>query len=175
MTYDSYRYIFFIAAALCGLMLAVTIVLFFALRIHDVIGDLSGRTARKAIQEIRERNEQTGNKVHKSSPINKKRGSLTDKISASGRLIKNSQETAFSVARTEKIATSKLTGEETSLLAEGTALPRQNGMESHETTLLQEVSGDNALPPQYAVPNTFFEIEFDITYIHSEEYIRYDN
>ena len=57
------------------------VIIFFVLRIPDVIGDLSGRTARRAIEDIRNRNESTGEKAYKSSAANINRGKLTQKIS----------------------------------------------------------------------------------------------
>ena len=50
MTYDIYRYIFIGGAVLAGLMLVLSIVLFIVLKIPSVIGDLSGSTAKKAIE-----------------------------------------------------------------------------------------------------------------------------
>lgn len=92
MSYDQYRYIFIIALILCGIMFAVSLILFFYLNIAKVIGDLSGSNAKKAIDDIRSQNEKTGYKTYKSSAVNQERGKLTDKISASGRLIKKSHD-----------------------------------------------------------------------------------
>ena len=50
MTYDVYRYIFLGGAGLAALCLILSIVLFFVLRIPSVIGDLTGSTAKKAIE-----------------------------------------------------------------------------------------------------------------------------
>ena len=55
MTYEIYRYIFIGAAILCGIMAIVSIALFFLLKIPRVIGDLTGSTARKAIEKIKKR------------------------------------------------------------------------------------------------------------------------
>ena len=49
MTYEIYHWIFIGGAILAGLMLALTVLLFFRYRIPRVIGDLTGSTARKAI------------------------------------------------------------------------------------------------------------------------------
>ena len=53
MTYEMYRMIFQIAGGLSIGLLVVSVILFFVLKIPRVIGDLSGRTARKAIEDIR--------------------------------------------------------------------------------------------------------------------------
>ena len=56
MTYEMYRMIFQIAGGLSIGLLVVSVILFFVLKIPRVIGDLSGRTARKAIEDIRKQN-----------------------------------------------------------------------------------------------------------------------
>lgn len=178
MTYEMYRLVFIIAAVLCAVMFMVSAFLFFALRIRDVIGDLNGSNARKAIEEIRSRNEQSGEKVYKSSAVNKKRGALTDKISPSGRLERQSESAPYSSAQTEKIATSKLMSDETTLLSAANnsgqateVLPSQTG----ETTVLGAGSvGETVLLSEIVSEvsgEASFGVEFDITYIHSSEWI----
>lgn len=63
MTYEMYHSVFIGAAICCGIMLAVTIVLFFWLKIPKLIGNLSGITARKAIESIRKQNEHSEEKM----------------------------------------------------------------------------------------------------------------
>ena len=52
MTYEMYRYIFVIAAVLCGVMFGVSVLLFFLLKIPAVIGNLSGSTARRLRKRV---------------------------------------------------------------------------------------------------------------------------
>ena len=47
-----------------GVFAAVAVVLWFAFKIHFVIGDLSGRNAKKSIERMRTHNEETGRKTH---------------------------------------------------------------------------------------------------------------
>lgn len=65
----------FIAAGVC---LALTVILWFAFRIPNVIGDLSGRNARKSIERMRKSNENTGRKSYRSSAVNAARSKLTE-------------------------------------------------------------------------------------------------
>lgn len=51
-----------IGYSLAGILLIVTIFLFFKMNIRAIIGDLTGRTAARQIQEIREQNKMTGTK-----------------------------------------------------------------------------------------------------------------
>lgn len=69
--------IFFAVAGAC-LVLAVFFWFFF--KIPTVIGDLSGKTARKSIAKMRAANEKTGTKYYKTSKINAERGKLTGTI-----------------------------------------------------------------------------------------------
>lgn len=58
MTYDTYRYIFYVTSTLTVIMLVVSIVLFLKLEIRKVIAELSGVAAKKAIEDIRNKNMQ---------------------------------------------------------------------------------------------------------------------
>ena len=131
MTYEIYRYIFIGGAIAAGVFLITTVILLFALHIPHVIGDLSGANARKAIQNIRLQNEQTGVKVYKSSAVNQERGQLTDKISQSGRLMTRGNTSGFGM-RTEKISTQLLSQQ----AAETTLLGHTEMLGGNETTVL---------------------------------------
>lgn len=175
MTYDIYRYIFIGAAILCGIMFIVSILVLILLKIPKVISDLSGATARKAIKNIREQNEASGDKGYKVSAINEARGKLTDKISPSGNVIQQHQAQMRSIDTT-KISTQELQAEEpvnettvlnsyseTSVLGNtgaGETSVLSEVMSSGETTVLSEVANDSA-----------FTIEYEITFIHTNEII----
>lgn len=169
MTYEMYRYVFLGGAIASGIMFAVSIVLFFTLKIPKVISDLTGRTARRAIEDIRLQNERSGDKTYKSSAVNLQRGKLTDKISPSGRLMRREASPFGTGVITEKISTQRLApvegADETTVLTlanETTVLDAAYG----ETTLLQA----DAPAPVVAVVQGF-EIEYEITYIHTNEVI----
>lgn len=174
MTYEMYRYLSLGAAIACGIMVVVSLILFFTLEIPKVIGDLTGRTARKAIEDIRKQNEQSGDKVYRSSSVNLRRGKLTDKISPSGR-IEARHTTPFGTGViTEKISTQKLvstegsadttilsTGEETTILAQD---PDTKPVPEicTETTVLKQLEDEN---------DRSFAIEYEVTFLHTNEVI----
>lgn len=79
MTYDIYRLIFIVGSIACAVMFVVSVILFITLKIPNVIGDLTGRNAKKAIENIRKQNEASGGKAYKASAVNLERGRLTDK------------------------------------------------------------------------------------------------
>lgn len=80
MTYDIYRLIFIVGSIACAVMFVVSVILFITLKIPNVIGDLTGRNAKKAIENIRKQNEASGGKAYKASAVNLERGRLTDKM-----------------------------------------------------------------------------------------------
>ena len=173
MTYDIYRYIFFGGAGLAGLSLIIAVILFFVLKIPSVIGDLTGSTARKAIENIRNQNESSGDKTYKSSAVNRERGKLTDKITPTGTLIKNPTDLMGGAMATTKIGTQQLATEaqqayETSLLedtgsSETTVLSTSG---AGETTVLEQTAME-----QGADNSNVFVIEYEITFIHTNEVI----
>lgn len=126
-----------ISYIIAGLAFLTAIALFFILDIRKVIGDISGSTARKAIENIRNQNEKSGDKAYKPSPVNAARGKLTDKISASGRLIPQSKIVAVSTG-TEKFNTLEMNppANETTVLNEITdettilTMPESNSADS---------------------------------------------
>lgn len=90
MTYDTYRLIFIVGAGACAVMLIVSVILFFVLKIPKVIGDLSGRNARRGIEDIQKRNGQSDVGMYRQDRI------------------KNRGNTNGFGTRTEKIATQKM-------------------------------------------------------------------
>ncbi len=67
----------FIVAGVCFLL---AVFLWFFFKIPDVVGDLSGRNARKSIAKMRTTNEKTGLKFYRESKVNAERGKLTEKM-----------------------------------------------------------------------------------------------
>lgn len=66
-----------VSFVIAAIFLILAVILFIRFKIPSVIGDLSGRNARKSIEQMRERNEKSGNKSYKPSKVNAERGKLT--------------------------------------------------------------------------------------------------
>lgn len=170
MTYEMYWYIFLGGAIASGIMLVISAVLFFTLRIPKVIGDLTGQNARKAIQNIRMQNEASGDKSYKSSAVNIERGKLTDKISQSGRIVPREDSPFGTGVVTEKISTQHLPPE---MPAEATTVLDKD----METTILDHELGKTevlCMPKQVESAyqaQLIFEIEYEITFIHTNDVI----
>ena len=187
MTYEIYRYIFIGGLIACGLFFVLAVILFFTLRIPEVVNHLTGRTQRKAIERIRTQNEQSGDKSYRSSAVNLERGKVTDKISKSGRLIPKDPTPFGTGAITQKISTAELVAgaetdvltvsEETSVLSAPASETTVLGNASAgETAVLGNASaGETAVlaPSGQTMETTsqVFTVEFEITYIHTSEVI----
>ena len=74
-TLSNLSVIAYVVAAVC---LVLAVFLWFIFKIPTVIGDLSGRTARKSIAKMRSANEKSGNKAYRASDVNRNRGKLTE-------------------------------------------------------------------------------------------------
>ena len=168
MTEAVFMYICYGGAILAALMFITTIILFFVLKIPHVIGDLSGANARKAIENIRNQNESTGEKIYKSSETNIKRGKITDKISPSGNLIKNPSGDIAGAMKTEKISPGgyESVSNETTVLDCSSETTVLNPIQE-ETTVLNTNQGETTVLEQPSV----FVIEYEITFVHTSEVI----
>lgn len=135
-----------IAYVIAGVLFIVAIILFFAMNVPLLIGDLSGANARKAIESIRQQNESTGEKTYKPSAVNASRGKLTEKISDSGRLLHQSGGLRGTMG-TEKISTTRLQqeAEETTVLRAGTNETTLLAAGSNETTILSAGSNETTI------------------------------
>ncbi|WP_177917709.1 hypothetical protein [uncultured Eubacterium sp.] len=167
MTINIVSIIFFIIA---GVSLLVAIYSFVRFNIPQIIGELSGRTAKKSIAQMRDKNVKTGDKSHRPSPAAKERGTLTDKIEKKKTVKVNTttaEEGTELLNSTEKLSNDN----QTELLNESeTVLSDDNATTvlSEETTVL--TNNDNS---QINVSNDLndFRIIQNIVLIHTNETI----
>lgn len=130
MSYENYMLLYYISLAACIVLFLVTVLLFFVLRIPKAFGDITGRTARKAIKSINEQNEKA--KIQRETE--RMGAKETDRISGSGRII---EENPGNTVVTEKIQTENLGySAETTVLSENAA---------GETTLLESRAGETTV------------------------------
>lgn len=184
---------------LAGVLLGTSIILFFALRIQDAFGFLTGRTRKKAIERIRENNEHSRENV----TVSKRKDKVTSKIATSS--LPNNQtysnETVLlsqeQSSNTETTLLSQDNGIETTLLPQGnsteTTLLSQAQGNSTETTLLSQAQSNNTEAALFAqnnqlenqdstigvttnllnlnVDNSKLGIEYEIVFMESTEII----
>ncbi len=108
-----------ISFAVAGVCLALTIFFGFFFKIPTVIGDLSGRTAKKSIAKMRATNERTGIKQFKGSKTNAERGKLTGTMPDLDKLDKKQEISVSDRPETDLLAENQadqLTTEATGLL-----------------------------------------------------------
>lgn len=147
-----------ISFAVAGVCLVIAIVLWVIFRIPLVIGDLSGRTARKSIAKLRMANEKSGVKGHRASKVNVQRGKLTETMSGINKARQKAEEagcrpeTGLLQANLSQSVESETTG----LLEEEDATqPLEKGMARE----VQQISGVK------------MEMIEELVFIHTEEHI----
>lgn len=166
MTYDTYRLIFIVAAILAGIMLVLSVVLFIKFKIPKAMGDVTGSTARKAVEEIRAQNRNTGDIANRPDSAG---GKIPDKMMQYGQLHQQAASAAPVVEQIypqgdedSMVHTAKLRLQDAPAASETAVLPQEAAF---ETEMLSQPPAAEAPPPD------FFRIEQDITYIHSNEII----
>jgi hypothetical protein len=94
-----WRMISIIGYFLAGVFLVASIILFFKMNIRAIIGDLTGKTAARQIQEIRERNLMTGQQRYKPAAFQLERGTWGTGGNRTGRKV---GKTAQAIAHASK-------------------------------------------------------------------------
>lgn len=85
MTAQVFQTLSTISLVIAGVCFALAIVLWFVFKIPSVIGDLSGRVAKKSIAKMRAANEKSGAKSYRESRENYERGKLTATLETAGK------------------------------------------------------------------------------------------
>lgn len=156
------------AVAVGCLVLAVFFWFFF--KIPTVIGDLSGRTARKSIAKMRAANEKTGSKSYKASQTNAARGKLTGTMPGIGKEKKSDGN-----PETGLLSENKAYGLDTE--ATGILDDEATGILGSETTgLLVDENATAPLDMQNPIPivrtgGKKLEIIEEVILIHTDEVI----
>lgn len=171
---DTLQTLSIISFAVAGVCLVLAVFFWFFFKIPSVIGDLSGRTARKSIAKMRAANEKTGNKSYKESKTNAERGKLTGTMPDSGKLKKKKNVVDDGKPETGLLVENRATGldtEETGLLDETTSI-----LGSETTGLLVD---ENATAPLEAPAHKQadrsggkkIEVIEEIMLVHTDEVI----
>lgn len=152
-----YNIISIVAFSLAGVSLAFAIFCWIKFRIPRIIGALSGRTAKKSIEQMRAGNEKSGTKSYRPTPTAIKRGALTEIVEQSGKPKKaaTTKKNTAALAQDANATTLLTYGDgETELLNAG-------------TELLQQPVIQDAAPKNIET----FEILQEIVLIHTKEVI----
>lgn len=189
MTYELCRGLYFACLIIAGVLFCLAVFLFFRMNVVKMVGDLTGRNAKKAIEDIRRKNEemnqeQRGDKGWNHTYSQK----LTEKISKSGKLL-GGGDGMRAYTHTQKIKTQNFPGSNDTVVL-------QEASNAGETVVLQEMqtAGETVVLAEVAVTQTLhegmlpnraeekkesvvddgsylFEIEYEIEFIHTDEEI----
>lgn len=130
MTAQTFSTLSIVAYAAAGLCLALAVLFFFLFKIPEVIGDLSGRTAKKNIAKIRSANERSGDKAFTPGRVNEQRATLTKSM-------RLNNTAAGGVGSDETLPLDAVGSDETTPL---------DGFGADETTPLDDFGSDETTP-----------------------------
>ncbi len=168
MTYDLFRYIFIGCLVLSIVMLITTILLFFLLNIKSAIGDISGSSKRKAIENINNKNRKEASKKKPEPKYDAEKQTTSARLAA------------------ESMATSKISPQDRYDVMEASETTALNAEPVSETTVLNAVAEETETEAQVITDDISpvltqadagtqapdFSVEIDITYVHSHEVVR---
>lgn len=167
MTVEMLQTLSLVGYILSGVFLLLAVALFFILEIPKVVGDVTGATAKKAIENIRQQNAESGDKAYKPSPVKAARGKLTEKILPSGSLPPQTSGVGVSVG-TEKISTQQIYQPEH---PETTVLENASGetmvLENTESNKQQQTNGQTSVLSN----SNAFSVDVEIDFTESKEII----
>ena len=178
MSYDTYRLIFIGAAIACGVMFLVSVTLFFVFKIPNIIGNLTGRNAKKAIEDIKRQNESYAYS-DKTNALNGKK-KITEKISTA-RLDNMGETTVLGYNGEDETTVLGNNGEdETTILGNNgedkTTVLGNNGED--KTTVLGNNGEDETIVlgysgelPKQMMSDAEFIVTEEIRFIHTKEWI----
>jgi Sec-independent protein translocase protein TatA len=148
-----------VSFVLAVIFIVIAIVIWFAFKISNVIGDLSGRNAKKSIERMRQNNERTGDKSYKASEKNLAREKLTGTMEGMGQP-NNIEETGLLNENLAKEYDEQATG---LLVDDATGLLDKSG----ETEALDEnISIINRKPTSIII-----QLVDEVMLVHTEEVI----
>lgn len=152
-----------VAFAVAGVSLVLAIVLFIYFKIPTVIGDLSGRNAKKSIARMRSSNEKSGSKSYRASETNAARGKLTSTMPGIGDQPKAKKSEAKTTAQDQMPETGLLAENKASLKEKSTILLD----DTEETALLAETPKE----PAKRVGGVKLRLLEEVILIHTDEVI----
>lgn len=130
-TFELISRISFIIAIVFALIALIT---WFLFKILSVIGDLSGRTAKKSIENMRKYNESSGDNSYKLSQANNNRVKLTDTMEQDNKKKHNSKEVHYETGLLDENKAKQYDTEETGIL-----------LDNEETAMLVDDEGTGVL------------------------------
>lgn len=164
-----------ISYIIAGVSFVIALFLWFFFKIPSVIGDLSGRTAKKSIARKRARNERAGGKGYQPSATNVERGKLTDTMQHSRRL-KPDAEKAKRVDEAQMPETGLLSSNKAEVIdiQQTEVLNNETTgllIDEDETVALQEVLSEKTQPVVERIGEKKLTMIEEVILIHTDEVI----
>ncbi len=161
-----YQMISYAGFILTAVFLVVSLVLWLKFGIRKIIGDLSGRAAKKSIDRMRKSNEESWKKSYRPMPVAMQRGTITNEMD--GEITVRDVESAAESRKDSETGTAPMTdagsaasGRETMSMQEPPVMPgEQTEILNGETERLTKTA-----------PVVAFAMVQDIVLIHTEERI----
>lgn len=162
-----------VSFAAAGIFFVLAVIFWIKFKILFVIGDLSGKNARKSIEQMRRNNEKTGSKSYRTSTVNKNRGKLTETMKESGKLAKKAgkNKSRNGELATELLAENKvrtLLSEATELLSASDEATELLSADDGATELLSDENETALLAEHRGKAITLME---EVMLIHTDEMI----
>ncbi len=159
-----------ISFGLSAVAFVIAVALWFKYKIPKVYGDLSGRTAKRSIEEIRKENESSGKKSFRPSAVNLSRGKITEAMS--GALGKKKTDTPV----TEKMDVSDVpppVTAPTEELEQQTALLETEVLNETEVLAETELLEETVLldETEVLIDDNKLRLVDQIIFIHTNEFI----
>lgn len=155
---DTLSIISIVSFILSGIIGLIAIILFFVYKIPSVMGDLSGRNAKRSIEKMRQNNEKNGKITYPTNGVNVSRENIPkEKNKGNVDIISQNGETGLLHENYKE----EYSGSETGILMEGTTLLK----DENATTVLNDTAYNSR---QY---NNDFEYLEDIMMVHTREVI----
>lgn len=128
-TFKIISIVLFVLALVC---LAFGVFAFIAFKIPTIVGDLTGRNARKSIEQMRKENEKGGKKSYRPHPVASARGTITEPIVVTSREMNQTDRGQPTDVLEDENATEKLNYNETGteILNGGTEVLSEESIQS---------------------------------------------
>lgn len=169
-----FKYSTIVLFALAGVCLAFAVFAFVFFKIPNVIGDLTGRNAKKSIEKMRKDNESGGNKSYRPHPVALDRGKLTEPIKEKGSKKLKNKKNSTPLSKTAPVKRpSAHAGPATEVLPDSNATEVLNYDETGTEVLEEGTQVLSAEQIQTALNQkaVSFNIIQNIIYVHTEETI----
>ena len=178
MTAQTWFVIGIVGFSIAGILLVAAILMFLRFNIPAIIGDLTGRTAARQIEQFRQSNSATGAKSFRPDPFNVQRGKLTEPVQENYSI--HVLPTAHPSKRLGKKRKTESSGGTTGIgidgtvsletdTADGTSASNSKGYTSNLSTATTILTEEEEFSPFGATTQLSEEVPVDVATILREE------